>query len=179
MQMIHTAIEDVKILTPTCFVDERGFFMESFNQQVFEQLIGRTIHFVQDNQSRSTQGVLRGLHYQIAPYAQAKLVRCVSGEIFDVAVDLRQESSTCGQWIGVHLSADNQRQLWIPEGFAHGFLVISEQADVIYKTNQYYQPNAERCLNWNDPTLAIDWPDVGSVQLSMKDQQGLSWSLSM
>ncbi len=179
MQMIHTAIEDVKILTPTCFVDERGFFMESFNQQVFEQLIGRTIHFVQDNKSRSTQGVLRGLLYQIAPYAQAKLVRCVSGEIFDVAVDLRQESSTCGQWIGVHLSADNQRQLWIPEGFAHGFLVISEQADVIYKTNQYYQPNAERCLNWNDPTLAIDWPDVGSVQLSMKDQQGLSWSLSM
>ena len=175
MQVIDTPIADLKILKPRAFHDERGFFMESFNQQAFEHAIGRDVGFVQDNHSHSQAGVLRGLHYQLAPHAQAKLVRCVVGEIFDVAVDLRRSSATLGQWFGVRLSAENQQQLWIPEGFAHGFVVLSECADVMYKTNQYYQPSAERCLAWDDPTVAIAWPVV-APRLSAKDQQGVSWS---
>lgn len=176
MQVIDTAIDAVKCLQPRRFADERGFFMESFHQQVFERAIGRAVTFVQDNHSHSSYGVLRGLHAQHAPYAQAKLVRCVVGEIFDVAVDMRRDSATCGQWVGVYLSAANQQQLWIPEGFAHGFLVLSESADVLYKTNQYYQPSAECCIAWDDPTLAIAWPAVDQITLSAKDQQGLSWA---
>ena len=175
MHITDTAIADVKILTPRCFADTRGFFMESFNQHAFDQAIGRAVTFVQDNHSHSQAGVLRGLHYQLAPHAQAKLVRCVVGEIFDVAVDLRRSSATLGQWFGVRLSAENQQQLWIPEGFAHGFVVLSECADVMYKTNQYYQPSAECCVAWDDPTLAIAWPDVGEIQLSPKDQQAQAW----
>lgn len=175
MQIIDTPIADLKILKPRLFHDERGFFMESFHQQAFYQAIGRDVVFVQDNHSHSQGGVLRGLHYQLPPYAQAKLVRCVVGEIFDVAVDLRRSSATCGQWFGVHLSADNQQQLWIPEGFAHGFVVLSASADVLYKTNQFYQPSAERCLAWDDPTVAITWPVV-TPRLSAKDQQGDRWS---
>ena len=175
MHITDTAIADVKILTPRCFADTRGFFMESFNQHAFDQAIGRAVTFVQDNHSHSQAGVLRGLHYQLAPHAQAKLVRCVVGEIFDVAVDLRRSSATLGQWFGVRLSAENQQQLWVPEGFAHGFVVLSECADVMYKTNQYYQPSAERCLAWDDPTVAIAWPVV-APRLSAKDQQGVSWA---
>lgn len=158
MKITSTHIPDVKIIEPVIFNDERGFFFESFNQAVFEKAIGRSVFFVQDNHSRSSKGVLRGLHYQTAPEAQGKLVRCAAGEIFDVAVDIRRHSPTFGQWVGVHLSADNKRQLWIPEGFAHGFLTLSEWADVLYKTNQYYNPAHERTIYWNDPQLSISWP---------------------
>lgn len=172
MHITDTAIADVKILTPRCFADTRGFFMESFNQHAFDQAIGRAVTFVQDNHSHSRYGVLRGLHAQQQPYAQAKLVRCLSGEIFDVAVDIRPDSATFGRWVGVYLSAENQQQLWIPEGFAHGFLVLSPSADVLYKTNQYYQPDAELCLAWDDPDVLIHWPTIEQIQLSDKDQQG-------
>ncbi|HFW1631863.1 TPA: dTDP-4-dehydrorhamnose 3,5-epimerase, partial [Salmonella enterica subsp. enterica serovar Aberdeen] len=134
------------------FSDERGFFMESFNQKVFEEAVGRKIEFVQDNHSKSTKGVLRGLHYQVEPYAQGKLVRCIAGEVFDVAVDIRKDSETFGKWVGVNISSENKRQLWIPEGFAHGFLVLSDSADFLYKTSNYYSPIHERGIVWNDPT---------------------------
>ncbi|HFW4865864.1 TPA: dTDP-4-dehydrorhamnose 3,5-epimerase, partial [Salmonella enterica subsp. enterica serovar Aberdeen] len=135
------------------FSDERGFFMESFNQKVFEEAVGRKIEFVQDNHSKSTKGVLRGLHYQVEPYAQGKLVRCIAGEVFDVAVDIRKDSETFGKWVGVNISSENKRQLWIPEGFAHGFLVLSDSADFLYKTSNYYSPIHERGIVWNDPTI--------------------------
>ena len=170
MNVIKASIPDVLIFEPRVFGDDRGFFFESFNQRVFEEAVGRAVEFVQDNHSRSSQGVLRGLHYQMAPHAQGKLVRCVAGEVFDVAVDIRKDSPTFGQWVGVNLSAQNKRQLWIPEGFAHGFFTLSEHAEFLYKTTDYYQPTAERSILWNDATLAIAWPEIAtSPTLSPKD----------
>jgi dTDP-4-dehydrorhamnose 3,5-epimerase len=168
MQVIATNIPDVLIVEPKVFGDTRGFFYESYNQRQWESATGLTCTFVQDNHSRSARGVLRGLHYQIAQ-PQGKLVRCVVGEVFDVAVDLRSGSSTLGQWVGVHLSADNKRQMWIPEGFAHGFLVLSESAEFLYKTTDYYAPQHERAVAWNDPQLAINWPLADHPLLSAKD----------
>lgn len=171
MQVVQTAIPEVLIFEPKVFGDERGFFFESFNQKVFREATGLSPDFVQDNHSKSAKNVLRGLHYQLRQ-AQGKLVRVTAGEVFDVAVDVRKSSSTFGQWVGVHLSADNKRQLWVPEGFAHGFLVLSEYAEFLYKTTDFYAPEHERCIRWDDPTLAIDWPLQGLPTLSAKDQQG-------
>ncbi|MDZ9563019.1 dTDP-4-dehydrorhamnose 3,5-epimerase, partial [Escherichia coli] len=148
-----------------------GFFFESFNQKVFEEAVGRKVEFVQDNHSKSSKGVLRGLHYQLEPYAQGKLVRCVVGEVFDVAVDIRKSSSTFGKWVGVNLSAENKRQLWIPEGFAHGFLVLSETAEFLYKTTNYYHPQSDRGIKWDDPSINISWPVDSQVLLSAKDNK--------
>ena len=175
MQAIATAIPEVLLLEPRVFGDERGFFMESFNLAVFRQFTGSALNFVQDNHSRSAGGVLRGLHYQLGK-PQGKLVRVVRGAVFDVAVDLRRSYPTCGQWVGTELSESNQRQLWIPPGFAHGFLVLSESADFLYKTTEYYAPEEERCLLWNDPQLAIDWPLQAAPVLSAKDMAGLTLS---
>ncbi|HBL6998181.1 TPA: dTDP-4-dehydrorhamnose 3,5-epimerase, partial [Escherichia coli] len=155
MNVIKTEIPDVLIFEPKVFGDERGFFMESFNQRQFEEIVGRKISFVQDNHSKSKKGVLRGLHYQLPPFAQGKLVRCINGEVYDVAVDLRPESINYGKWVGIILSAENKKQLWIPEGFAHGFLVISEFAEFAYKTTNYYSKESERGIRWNDPTINI------------------------
>lgn len=171
MQVIQTTIPDVLILEPKVFGDERGFFFESFNAQAFAEATGLQRQFVQDNHSRSQRGVLRGLHYQVQQ-AQGKLVRVTAGEVYDVAVDLRRQSPTFGQWVGAHLSADNKRQMWVPEGFAHGFLVLSEYAEFLYKTTDYYAPAHERCIRWDDARLAIDWPLQEQPQLSAKDQQG-------
>lgn len=176
MNVIKTAIPDVLILEPKVFGDERGFFYESFNQQQFEQAVGYSVNFVQDNHSRSSKGVLRGLHYQLAPFAQGKLVRVVQGEVFDVAVDIRKNSLTFGQWVGVNLSAENKRQLWVPEGFAHGFVTLTDSAEFLYKTTNYYSPAHERCIKWNDPVLAINWPLQEEPALSGKDMQGYSLS---
>ena len=165
-------IPDVVRFEPKVFGDDRGFFFESFNHRQFEDAIGRSVQFVQDNHSRSVKGVLRGLHYQLHR-AQGKLVRVVHGEVFDVAVDIRRSSPTFGKWVGSYLSAENKHQLWVPEGFAHGFVVLSDSADFLYKTTDYYAPEHERCIAWNDPQLAIAWPDAGvPVQLSAKDQAG-------
>lgn len=169
MNVIKTEIPDVLIFEPKVFSDERGFFMESFNQKVFEEAVGRKIEFVQDNHSKSTKGVLRCLHYQVEPYAQGKLVRCIAGEVFDVAVDIRKDSETFGKWVGVNISSENKRQLWIPEGFAHGFLVLSDSADFLYKTSNYYSPIHERGIVWNDPTININWPINIDKILSEKD----------
>jgi dTDP-4-dehydrorhamnose 3,5-epimerase len=174
MRATPLAIPDVVLLEPQVFGDERGFFFESFNQARFEAAIGRSLTFVQDNHSRSVKGVLRGLHYQIRQ-PQGKLVRIVVGSVFDVAVDLRRSSPTFGQWVGEVLSADNKRQLWIPEGFAHGFVVLSEIAECLYKTTDYYAPVHERCLIWNDPTIGIKWPLEGAPILSSKDRQGVAF----
>lgn len=171
MQIQTTAIPDVLILEPTVFGDDRGFFYESFNQKRFAELTGITREFVQDNHSKSAKGVLRGLHYQIQQ-PQGKLVRVTAGEVFDVAVDLRKSSPTFGQWVGVVLSAVNKRQLWIPEGFAHGFVVTSESAEFLYKTTDYWTPEFERSILWNDPVLGIDWPLDGEPLLSGKDKVG-------
>lgn len=172
MKIIATDLPDVLIIEPQVFGDARGFFYESFNAQRFTELTGLHGAFVQDNHSRSARGVLRGLHYQVQQ-AQGKLVRVTAGEVYDVAVDLRRSSATFGQWVGMHLSAENRRQLWIPPGFAHGFLVLSEHAEFLYKTTDYYAPAHERCIRWDDPRLAIDWPLAGQApQLSAKDQQG-------
>ena len=171
MNIIPTEIADVLIIEPKVFGDPRGFFFESFNQRAFNQATGLNPQFVQDNHSRSAQGVLRGLHYQIEQ-PQGKLVRVVLGSVFDVVVDLRRSSSTFGKWVGVELSETNYRQLWVPPGFAHGFLVTSERADFLYKTTDYYAPAHERCIAWNDPAIAIDWPVVGTPALSAKDAQG-------
>ena len=175
MKATRLAIPEVVLLQPKVFGDERGFFYESFNQQRFEEAIGRRVPFVQDNHSCSAKGVLRGLHYQVQQ-PQGKLVRVVAGEVFDVAVDLRAGSKTFGQWVGELLSAENKRQLWMPEGFAHGFLVLSDSAEFLYKTTDYYAPQHERCLQWNDAQVAIDWPltrlEGVALQLSAKDQQG-------
>jgi len=170
MKVTRTAIEGVLILEPKVFGDARGFFTESFNQKVFNDAVGGEVVFVQDNHSRSTKGVLRGLHYQLPPHAQGKLVRVVQGSVYDVAVDVRRDSPTFGQWVGVELDGDTQRQLWLPPGMAHGFLVTSESADFLYKTTDYYVPEAEGCVLWSDPALAIAWPDVGSApRLAAKD----------
>ena len=172
MQAIQTAIADVLIFQPKVFGDARGFFFESFNRQVFDQAVGRHVDFVQDNHSRSSKGVLRGLHYQIQQ-PQGKLVRVVRGSVFDVAVDLRKSSRTFGQWVGVELSEENQRQLWVPEGFAHCFVVTSESADFLYKTTDFYAPAHERCIRWDDPALGIQWPELGLKPLvSAKDAVG-------
>jgi len=171
-----TAIPDVLLIEPRVFKDARGFFFESFNQRDFAQATGVHPTFVQDNHSRSARGGLRGLHYQILQ-PQGKLVRVVAGAVFDVAVDLRRASPTFGQWVGAVLSEDNKIQLWIPPGFAHGFMVLSETADSLYKTTDYYAPEHERCIAWNDPTLAIDWPDLGQAPLlSTKDAAGVPWA---
>ncbi|MCP9451771.1 MAG: dTDP-4-dehydrorhamnose 3,5-epimerase [Nitrospira sp.] len=174
MRATPLAIPDVVLLEPQVFGDDRGFFFESFNQARFEAAIGKPITFVQDNHSRSVKGVLRGLHYQIRQ-PQGKLVRIVVGAVFDVAVDLRRSSPTFGQWVGEILSAENKRQLWIPEGFAHGFVVLSEVAECLYKTTDYYAPEHERCLIWNDPTVGITWPLEGAPILSSKDRQGVTF----
>ncbi|MCK7226917.1 dTDP-4-dehydrorhamnose 3,5-epimerase [Enterobacter asburiae] len=171
MNVIKTDIPEVLIFEPTVFGDERGFFMESFNQQTFEKAVGRKVEFVQDNHSKSSKGVLRGLHYQLPPFAQAKLVRCVVGEVYDVAVDIRKDSATFGKWVGLNLSAENKRQLWIPEGFAHGFMVLSDEAEFLYKTTNYYAPNSDRGLAWNDPDIGINWPLSGKPILSEKDSK--------
>lgn len=171
MKVTKTAIEGVLVLEPKVFGDERGFFTESFNQKTFNDAVGHDVAFVQDNHSRSSRGVLRGLHYQIAPHAQGKLVRVTQGAVFDVAVDIRQGSATFGQWVGIELSAANHKQLWIPAGLAHGFLVMSDTADFLYKTTEYYAPQADRGLRWNDASLNILWPDVGTAYtLSPKDE---------
>jgi len=172
MKIIDTKIPDVKIIEPKVFGDERGFFMETWQQGIFEQLVAERI-FVQDNHSKSKQGILRGLHYQ-TENTQGKLVRVISGKVFDVVVDIRKNSPTYGEWVGEYLSAENKRQLWVPEGFAHGFYVTSESAEFIYKCTDYYNPKAEQSILWNDPTLNIDWPISGNGQplLSDKDIQG-------
>lgn len=172
MQVIRTAIPDLLILEPKVFGDARGFFMESYNARSFQDATGIAAEFVQDNHSRSQRGVLRGLHYQIE-HAQDKLVRVVSGRVFDVAVDMRRTSPTFGQWVGVELSEENHRQFWVPKGFAHGFLVLSESADFLYKTTDYYAPEFERSLAWDDPTVAVEWPltDITPL-LSAKDKAG-------
>ncbi|TFW73108.1 dTDP-4-dehydrorhamnose 3,5-epimerase [Methylotenera oryzisoli] len=178
MQVIKTRIPDVLILEPQVFGDERGFFFESFNQQKFEQLTGVKTEFVQDNHSKSAANVLRGLHYQIAQ-PQGKLVRVVAGEVFDVAVDLRKQSKTFGQWVGAILSSDNKRQMWVPEGFAHGFLVLKDNTEFLYKTTDYYAPQHERCIRWDDADIGIEWPTASlplhsAPVLSAKDQLGAS-----
>jgi dTDP-4-dehydrorhamnose 3,5-epimerase len=174
MKIVATAIPDVLIIEPRVFGDTRGFFFESFNEQAFRAATGLNVAFVQDNHSRSAQGVLRGLHYQIEQ-PQGKLVRVVRGAVFDVAVDLRQASPTFGHWVGVELSEENHRQLWVPAGFGHGFLTLSETADFLYKTTDYYAPAFERCIAWNDPALGIEWPLNGmAALLSQKDQAGVS-----
>jgi dTDP-4-dehydrorhamnose 3,5-epimerase len=170
VKLIPTAIPEVLIIEPKVFGDERGFFFESFNSQQFAELIGRDVHFVQDNHSRSAKNVLRGLHYQIQQ-PQGKLVRVVQGKVFDVAVDIRRSSPTFGQHVGVELSAENKRLFWVPEGFAHGFVVLSDTADFLYKTTNYWSPEFERSIAWNDPALDIHWPIRSEPTLSGKDQQ--------
>ena len=172
MKATPTAIPDVMVIEPKVFGDARGFFFESFNQKAFNEATGLDLHFVQDNHSRSAKGVLRGLHNpQQQP--QGQLVRVVRGAVFDVAVDIRRGSPTFGQWVGMELSEDNHRQSWVPAGFAHGFVVLSETADFLYKTTDYYAPQHERCIAWNDPAIGIQWPDIGMAPLlSAKDQQG-------
>jgi dTDP-4-dehydrorhamnose 3,5-epimerase len=172
MKVIPTAIDGLQVIEPTVFGDDRGFFYESFNQRRFEELTGVKADFVQDNHSRSARNVLRGLHYQIQQ-AQGKLVRVTSGSVFDVAVDLRKSSPTFGQWYGLELSAENKRQLWIPPGFAHGFVVTSDNAEFLYKTTDYYAPEYERAIIWNDPAIGIEWPLDAEPLLSGKDQKGL------
>ena len=172
MKIIDTKIPELKIIEPAVFGDARGFFFESFNQAKFESAVGYAVSFVQDNHSRSARGVLRGLHYQLPPHPQGKLVRCVVGEVFDVAVDIRKSSPTFGQWVGVHLSAENKRQFWIPAGFAHGFLTLSEHAEFLYKTTDYWAKDCEQAIIWNDPQVGIEWPAFdGQPLLSEKDQQ--------
>ena len=171
MKVTHTAIADVVVIEPRVFVDARGFFYESFNQKAFDEATGLSLNFVQDNHSRSAKGVLRGLHYQVRQ-PQGKLVRVVRGAVFDVAVDIRKGSSTFGKWVGMELSEHNHRQLWVPPGFAHGFLVTSDSAEFLYKTTDYYAPEQERCIAWNDPDIGIQWPSDVTPQLSIKDMAG-------
>jgi dTDP-4-dehydrorhamnose 3,5-epimerase len=171
-----TAIPDVLVVEPKVFGDDRGWFYESFNEYDFSKAVGKEINFVQDNHSLSKKGVLRGLHYQMEQ-TQGKLLRVCHGAVFDVAVDLRQSSATFGKWVGVELSAENKKQLWIPAGFAHGFLVLSESAEFLYKTTDYWHAVSERCIVWNDPTLNIQWPSIGMEPiLNPKDAKGLNWA---
>jgi dTDP-4-dehydrorhamnose 3,5-epimerase len=174
MNTIQLAIPDVVVFEPRVYRDERGFFFESFNQRTFEEAIGAHAAFVQDNHTCSSKNVLRGLHYQIRR-PQGKLIRVTSGIVFDVAVDIRESSPTFGQWVGELLSAENKKQIWIPEGFAHGFVVLSDQAEVLYKTTDYWAPEHERCIIWNDATLGIEWPIEGPLRLSAKDAQGVAF----
>ncbi len=174
MNVRPTRLAGVAVIEPRVFGDARGFFLESFNRKAFEAALGRPMEFVQDNHSASRKGVLRGLHYQL-PFPQGKLVRVVKGEIFDVAVDLRRGSPTFGQWTGERLSAENRLQLWIPEGFAHGFVVLSDEAEVLYKATDYWHPEAERCIRWDDPSLAIAWPHAGAPLVSAKDAAGVAF----
>lgn len=175
MNVIPTDIPDVKIIEPAVFGDERGFFMETWQQKKFEELVtGKPTSFVQDNHSKSSKGILRGLHFQ-TENTQSKLVRVISGEVFDVAVDIRKSSPTFGQWVGVYLSAENKRQLWVPEGFAHGFYVTSDEAEFVYKCTDYYNPSAEVSIAWNDPKLAIEWPLTSEPNLSNKDVNGINF----
>ena len=177
MHVIRTAIEGVLILEPRVFGDERGFFMESFNQKAFNDIVGHKVDFVQDNHSRSARGVLRGLHYQLPPHTQGKLVRVTRGAVFDVAVDMRRASPTYGKWVGVELSGENHRQFWLPPGMAHGFLVTGNSADFLYKTTDYYAPNAEGCVRWDDSGVNIEWPDVGMAPVvSGKDAVALPFT---
>lgn len=175
MKIIPLAIPEVLRVEPRLFGDDRGFFFESFRQDKFEEAVGRKVAFVQDNHSKSAHNVLRGLHYQVCQ-TQGKLVRVVAGSVFDVAVDLRRSSPTFGQWVGEILSAENKVQLWVPEGFAHGFLVLSESAEFVYKTTNYYAPEHERCIVWDDQSLAIRWPAVKPPVISAKDERGLKFS---
>ena len=175
MKVIATDIPDVRIIEPRVFGDSRGFFMESFNQNAFAAAMGGATVFVQDNHSKSGRHVLRGLHYQIR-HAQGKLVRVVNGEVFDVAVDLRRSSASFGRWVGHTLSAENKRQLWVPAGFAHGFLVVSDVAEFLYKTTDYYAPEHERCIRWDDPVLNIAWPIDGAPLVSAKDRLGVAFA---
>ncbi len=175
MKGMRLAIQDVVLLEPNIFGDDRGFFYESFNQRQFDEIVGQSIHFVQDNHSRSIKNVVRGLHYQLQQ-SQGKLIRVISGAVFDVAVDIRRSSPTFGQWVGEILSAENKKQLWIPEGFAHGFSVISDTAEILYKTTHFWAPEYEHCIAWNDAMLAIPWPIDGEAKLSVKDKQGLALS---
>lgn len=174
MLIEQTALAHLLVLTPRYFRDERGFFVESYNKRAFSEAAGADFDFVQDNHSRSTRGVLRGLHYQLPPRAQGKLVRVADGEIFDVAVDLRRASATFGRWFGTVLSAEQGNQLWVPPGFGHGFLTLSETADVLYKASDYYAPDCERTIAWDDPAIAIDWPLAGEPILSAKDSAALT-----
>ena len=177
MQATPLAIPEVVLFTPRVFGDERGFFFESYNQHAFREATGLTTDFVQDNHSRSARDVLRGLHYQVEPRAQGKLVRVVQGAVFDVAVDIRPGSPTFGHWVGEELSAENKRQMWVPPGFAHGFLTLTESAEFLYKTTDLYSPEHERCIAWDDPDLAIDWPLKGRTpRLSEKDLRGARFS---
>lgn len=174
MKVTPTAIPDVLVIEPKVFGDTRGFFFESFNQNAFDEAVGHHVDFVQDNHSRSAKGVLRGLHYQVQQ-PQGKLVRVVRGAVFDVAVDIRRSSPTFGQWAGIELTEDNHRQFWVPPGFAHGFLVLSDSADFLYKTTEYYAPAHERAIAWKDVDLGIEWPDIGMAPLlSAKDQAAVS-----
>ena len=175
MQVAATSLPEVLIIEPKVFGDERGFFFESFNRKLFADAVGLPADFVQDNHSRSVKGVLRGLHYQIY-HPQGKLVRVVRGSVFDVAVDVRKSSHNFGRWVGIELSEKNHNQLWVPPGFAHGFLVLSESADFLYKTTDYWHPEHERCIRWNDPTIGIDWPLEGEPTLSAKDAQGRNFA---
>lgn len=175
MKFIKTSIEDVFIIEPEIFEDERGFFFEEYSKNKFNNNAGKYIEFVQQNCSQSKKGVIRGLHYQLEPYAQGKLVSCLDGEIFDVLVDLRKDSKTFGQWIGEVLSSTNKRQLWIPAGFAHGFLTLSSSAKIFYKVTNYYMPTYERVIKWNDPIIGIKWPFINNIKLSGKDENGLSF----
>lgn len=176
MKAIPLSIPDVVLFVPTVFGDDRGFFFESFNQRVFEEATGRSGRFVQDNHSRSRLGVLRGLHFQMAPKEQGKLVRAVNGSIFDVAVDIRPESATFGKWVSALLSSENKHQLWIPEGFAHGFVTLSDIAECHYKTTDYWAPAMERCVIWNDPEIQVEWPVTEAPILSEKDAKGVRLS---
>lgn len=176
MNVIATAISDVLIIEPRVFGDERGFFFESFNEKAFRQATGLNVSFVQDNHSKSSKNVLRGLHFQLPPHQQGKLVRATQGAVLDVAVDIRKDSATFGQYVAVELSAENKRQLWIPPGLAHGFLVLSESAEFLYKTTDYYAPAAERCIRWDDPQLAIPWPLTELPRVSAKDAEGMTFA---
>jgi dTDP-4-dehydrorhamnose 3,5-epimerase len=171
MKVTDTKIPDVKVIEPAVFEDERGFFFESFNHKKFEEAIGHEVTFVQDNHSKSSKGVLRGLHYQLPPHAQGKLVRAVQGEVFDVAVDIRKSSPTYGQWVAETLSAENKKQLWIPEGFAHGFLTLSDTAEFLYKTTDYYAFENERSIRWDDLSINVDWYSESTPLVSVKDAE--------
>jgi len=175
MKITNSTIDEVKIFEPKVFHDERGFFFESFNKKFFQESINYEIEFVQDNHSKSSKGVLRGLHYQLDPFAQGKLVRVISGEVFDVAVDIRVNSKDFGKWFGAKLSADNKKQLWIPKGFAHGFLTLSDSAEFLYKTTNFYNKNSERSIIWNDPDINIDWGSEVAPIVSIKDKNAPSF----